>query len=106
VLPNGPRTDEAGRSCLYFHKNDNIVTNREHVIESFYKLAEAQLAERHQVLVPLALQPGPHPPLQGDLGERKGPVDAPAEEAGTLVGDFEEDDALVKGKPPRLRVTS
>ncbi|HTP28876.1 MAG TPA: SPASM domain-containing protein, partial [Anaeromyxobacteraceae bacterium] len=34
-------------NSFYFHKNDNVITNQEHVIENFYRLAEAQLTERH-----------------------------------------------------------
>jgi Fe-coproporphyrin III synthase len=34
-------------NSFYFHKDDNVVTNREQVIEDFYKLAEEQLTERH-----------------------------------------------------------
>jgi radical SAM protein with 4Fe4S-binding SPASM domain len=34
-------------NSFYFHKSDNVITSQEHVIENFYKLAEAQLRELH-----------------------------------------------------------
>lgn len=34
-------------NSFYFHKQDNVITEKERVIENFYQLAEAQLRERN-----------------------------------------------------------
>lgn len=37
-------------NSFYFHKHDNLITERDRVVEDFYRLAEEQLKERHPKL--------------------------------------------------------